>query len=259
MGSQVLQAALWGRNARDWASVQEDTGGAGYEFALEQLPLSSGVSLLDVGCGSGVFCSLAVKTGATVTGFDATAELIALAKVRVPDAIFFVGDMETLPFPDASFDVVTGFNSFQYAASVPNALAEARRVLKPGGLLLLMIWGNKQDNEAASYLATLGSLLPPPPPGAPGPFALTENNRLQDLLTEAGWEVVLCRDLPVIWDYPDMDTALTGLLSAGPATRAIEHSGFEKVRAATLEDARRYEQANGHVVYRNSYRIVLAK
>src|ERR1700743_3811606 len=188
MGSQAVQAGLWGRSARDWASIQEGTGRSGYDYALQQLSLSPGMQLLDVGCGSGIFCSLAVETGANIAGFDATGTLIEIARERVPGGNFQTGDMEALPFPDASFDIVTGFNSFQYAASVPNALAEARRVLKPGGRLLLMIWGNKQDCEAPPYLAAVGRMLPPPPPGAPGPFALSEGNRLEQLLTEAGFQ-----------------------------------------------------------------------
>ena len=68
-----------------------------------------------------------------------------------------------------SLAVATGFNSFQYAASVTNALAEAHRVLKPGGRLVVMIWGNKEDCEALSYLKAVGSMLPPPPPGPDSP------------------------------------------------------------------------------------------
>ena len=67
------------------------------------------------------------------------------------------------------FDAVTGFNSFQYAASPEAALREARRVLRPGGRLLAAVWAPPELCELAGHLAAVGRLLPPPPPGAPGP------------------------------------------------------------------------------------------
>ena len=258
MGSQAIQAALWGRNPANWASIQEVTSVKAYEHALDYLRLKPTDTLLDIGCGAGYFCSLAAAHTKNITGFDATTPLLEIAHRRSPEVKFETGDMESLPFDDEKFDVVTGFNSFQYAAVVPNALKEAHRVLKPGGRLLAMIWGNKEDCEAATYLAAIGRLLPPPPPGAPGPFALSEEGKLEDLLTTAGFTITSTTDLPTTWDYPDLATALKGLLSAGPATRAIDHSGYEKVYAAISEAAQPYLQPNGHVVYHNKFRIVTA-
>ncbi len=132
--------------------------------------------------------------------------------------------MEDLPLPDESYDVVTGFNSFQYATTISNALAEAHRVLKPGGRLVAVIWGNKEDCQAAISLGAIGSLLPPPPPGTPGPFALSEQQLLEKTLEKAGFTILQSTDIDSIWDYPDVATALRGLLSAGPSYKAIAWS-----------------------------------
>ncbi|MBS1662528.1 MAG: class I SAM-dependent methyltransferase [Bacteroidetes bacterium] len=258
MGSQATQALLWGRSPQEWSYIQEPTGQAGYDYALKELKLTTKDKLLDVGCGSGLFASQALKTGAQITGLDATEVLIAEAKKRASAATFLSGEMEELPFTDASFDVVTGFNSFQYAASVNNAFIEALRVLKPGGRLVVMIWGNKEDCEAATYLKAVGSMLPPPPPGAPGPFALTENHLLETTLQSIGFKIISNNDIPTVWDFPDTTTALQGLLSAGPAVRAIDHSGREKVQEAITNAMQPYVQSNGHVVYHNKFRVVLA-
>jgi SAM-dependent methyltransferase len=258
MGSQAAQAALWGRSPRDWASIQEATGQAGYDQALKLLQLGSSDHLLDIGCGSGLFANQAAATGAVVSGLDATASLIEEAKKRAPGLRFYVGEMEELPFEAGAFDIVTGFNSFQYAASVPAALTEAKRVLRPGGRLVVMIWGNKEDCEAATYLKAVGSMLPPPPPGAPGPFALTEDRRLETLLETAGFVIRNNDDIPTTWDFPDTATALRGLLSAGPAVKAIDHSGREKVEAAVLAAMAPYVQPDDRVVYHNKFRVVLA-
>lgn len=119
-----------------------------------------------------------------------------------------------------------------------------------------MIWGNKEECEAATYLKAAGSLMPPPPPGAPGPFALSENGMLEGLITQAGFTITESADMPWIWDYPDMDTAMRGLLSAGPVTRAIEHSGFNKVYETLKAAAEPFIKSNGHVVYNNKFRVV---
>jgi ubiquinone/menaquinone biosynthesis C-methylase UbiE len=259
MGSGAIQGKLWGQRPEDWATIQEETGKDGYLYVLNFLKLNTTDKLLDVGCGSGLFSNLAHQQGATVTGIDATEELIAQAKLRDPSLAFLVGEMEELPFADSSFDVVCGFNSFQYAASTKNALTEAKRVLKNGGKLVATVWGNKEDCEAATYLKAVGSLLPPPPPGAPGPFALSENQLLENILQEIGLKIIDNTDVPSVWDYPDIETALKGLLSAGPAAKAIEHSGFEKVYETIAAAAQPYVQGNGHVVYKNKFRIVIAE
>lgn len=258
MGSQPIQAHLWGRSAQDWSNIQEPTGQAGYDYALKALALGSTENLLDIGCGSGLFCSQAINTGAAVTGLDATAAMIGAAKQRAPHVKFLTGEMEELPFPDAAFTVVTGFNSFQYAATISNAFAEAKRVLVPGGRLVTMIWGNKEDCEAATYLKAVGSMLPPPPPGAPGPFALTENHLLETTLETAGFTITSNEDIPSVWDFPDTTVALRGLLSAGPAIKAIDHSGKEKVGEAVSAALQPYIKPNGHVVYHNKFRVVIA-
>ena len=258
MGSQAMQSKLWGQRVKDWSTIMEPTGMAGYEYALHFLQPKPSEKILDVGCGSGVFISLAMKTGAEVTGFDGTEQLIEAAKLRNPSVQFFLGDMEELPFPDASFDIVCGFNSFQYASNVKGALLEAKRVVKDSGKLVTMIWGAKEDCEAATYFKALGTLLPPPPPGAPGPFALTENHLLESILKELGLTILDSTDVDSIWDYPDAETALKGLLSAGPAAKAIEHAGYEEVYNALSEDVQRHS-SNGHIVYKNKFRVVISE
>ncbi|MDP9076981.1 MAG: class I SAM-dependent methyltransferase [Bacteroidota bacterium] len=259
MGSAAIQGPLWGKQSENWATIQEQTGNAGYVYALNFLNLDPATQLLDVGCGSGVFSSLASATGAYVTGIDASQALIEKAQQRGTTAKFTTGEMEELPFADHTFDVVVGFNSFQYAANINNAFSEVCRVLKPGGKLVVMIWGNKEDCEAASNLAAIGSLLPPPPPGAPGPFALSENQLLEKTLEAIGFKILSNEDISTVWDYPNTSIALKGLLSSGPAARAIANSGLEKVQETVMKSFEPYIRDNGHVVYHNKFRIVISE
>jgi ubiquinone/menaquinone biosynthesis C-methylase UbiE len=60
----------------------------------------------------------------------------------VPDGVFCLGELESLPFANGAFDLVTGFNSFQYAANPGAALAEAKWVVKPGAHVVVVTWGD---------------------------------------------------------------------------------------------------------------------
>src|SRR5690349_15705842 len=104
-GTAAAQGELWGVRARDWAEVQEGLARPLYEAVLRKTGIGTATRVLDVGCGSGLFCVVAAERGARVTGIDATAPFIAIARERVPDADFRVGEMEVLPYGDKTFDV----------------------------------------------------------------------------------------------------------------------------------------------------------
>ena len=259
MGSKTIQGHLWGQRPDDWADVQEKTGNSGYLYVLGRHEIKAADNLLDVGCGSGLFAGMAHLNGINVTGIDASDQMIAKARQRTPAITFLTGEMEELPFSDDSFDVVCGFNSYQYAADVKNAFTESKRVLKTGGKIIVMIWGDKENCEAASYLKAVGSLLPLPPPGSAGPFALSENRLLETMLTDSGFHITHQADISAIWDYESKNIAMKGLLSAGPAAKAIDHSGFDKVHTTLANAIAPYIQPDGHVIYQNEFRIVIAE
>ena len=259
MGSQKIQGELWGNKVNDWASIQEATSMPIYEHVLQFLKIKPGETLLDVGCGTGFFSDLAFKKGVDVTGLDASVQFNKHAKLRNPSINFIVGEMEELPFADNTFNIVCGFNSFQYAENIKNAFSEAKRVLKGNGKFAVIIWGNKEDCETATYMEAVGSLLPPPPPGSAGPFNLSENQLLEKTLEEIGFRIIDNTDVISIWDYPNADNALKGLMSSGPIARAIDICGFEKVYETIAAAIQPYIRQNGHVVYNNKFRVVISE
>lgn len=258
MGTAKAQGMLWGARPRDWAEVQEGTVVPLYEAVLSRIRVAPGMALLDVGCGAGMFCQMAARRGASVSGLDATEPFIAIARSRVPGGDFRVGEMEALPFADRQFDVVTGFNAFQYAASPVDALREARRVVRPGGFVVVAVWGKPEDTQASAYLAALGACLPPPPPGAPGPFALSQDGALEALAVAAGLAPVAVEEVDTLWVYADTETALRGLLSAGPAVRAVEHAGAQAVRAAVTQAIEPFRTASGSYELGNKFLYLVA-
>lgn len=237
-----INGSFWGQSARDWADIQEGKFAAGYHAALAAAGVGAGTRLLDAGCGAGGAAALAAARGAQVAGIDAAAPLLDIARERVPGGDFRHGDLEDLPFADAAFDVVTGFNSFQFAGNPAVALAEARRVTRPAGRVVVMTWSTPEGMEAAAIVAALRPLLPPPPPGAPGPFALSDETRLRAFAAEAGLEV---QDVDSPWVYPDEATALRGLGSSGVAARAAGIAGRAAVDAAHAAALAPFRQAGG--------------
>jgi SAM-dependent methyltransferase len=257
-GTAPIQGALWGARAADWSEIQEPQSLPLFRRVIELAGIGDGTDLLDAGCASGVLLAVARDAGANVTGLDAAAPLLEIAHRRVPEAEIVQGDLEALPFRDASFDVVAGINAFQYAASPVGALREAGRVLRPGGVVAAAVWGEADHCDAAPYVAALGACLPPPPPGAPGPFALSVPGALEALLVEAGFRPTHSEEVAAAWDYPDEDRLLRGLLAAGPAVKAIEHSGEDAVRLLTLEALAPFRRDGGGYYLENAFRLVIA-
>ena len=258
-GSAPAQGDLWGARARDYAEVQEPTFLPLYENVLARPEVANAGSILDVGCGAGLAAQVFSTTIGRVAGVDATAPFIEIARRRVPGGEFRVVEMEALPYEDGSFDVVTGFNAFQYAASPVNALREARRVVKPDGIIIIAVWGMPETCEAAGHLKALGSLMPPPPPGAPGPFALSDESKLRTFASEAGLIPDRVVDVSCPWVYPDLETALRGMLSAGPAERAVRASSFERARDAVAAAIECYRTASSGYHLNNTFRYLVAR
>jgi SAM-dependent methyltransferase len=257
-GTATVQGELWGARARDWAEVQEPAQREMYPPVFDAAGVGEGTSLLDVGCGSGVAAAIAHERGAKVCGLDAALPAVEIARERVPAGEFRVGELEALPYDDDSFDVVTGFCSFQYAADPVNALREARRVTRPGGTVAVLTWGQPERCEAAVLIKALGSLLPPPPPGAPGPFALSAPGALEDLVVQAGLTPGPAVEFSTRWDYPDRETMLRGYLSSGPAAKAMRAVGETRVAAAASDALAPFGTAMGGYTFENSWRYLLA-
>jgi ubiquinone/menaquinone biosynthesis C-methylase UbiE len=134
MGTAAVQGQIWGTRARNWADYQEGVAIPLYEEVIRKTGIGAGGSVLDIGCGSGIFCAMAARLGAQVSGMDASEPLVEIASRRVPQGDFRVGEMEVLPYPDGAFDIVTGFSSFQFAASPVTAVREASRVSAPASI-----------------------------------------------------------------------------------------------------------------------------
>jgi SAM-dependent methyltransferase len=104
---------------------------------LDRLPLAPGARLLDAGCGSGRTLDELVRYG-RVSGIDLSPQAVAAAQRRGHQDVR-VGRVEQLPFADGTFDVVTCLDVIEHTPDDRASLAELRRVVRPGGLLLATV------------------------------------------------------------------------------------------------------------------------
>jgi SAM-dependent methyltransferase len=229
MSTKTIQGKLWSVAPAYWAQHFEPWFLPMYKKVLDQLEPTEQHLLLDAGCGSGLFSYMAVKTGAEVIGIDAASGLLDLARRRNPKNNFLEEDLEDLPFADDSFHFVVGFNSFQYAGSFEKALTEAARVLKPKGKLVIGIWDKPEMSEATQVLKAIGTLLPPPLPGTPGPFALSEDGRIESVCERNGLRVINKITVPCPFVYKSVHEGIKSFMGTGPAAAAINNSSKEEV------------------------------
>ena len=102
-----------------------------------------GEAVLDVGCGTGALLRAILDgtPGVTIAGIDPCGEMLAVARKKLPGGSDLrESGAESLPFPDGSFDVVVSTSAFHYFRAPAAALAEMKRVLKPGGRIVITDW-----------------------------------------------------------------------------------------------------------------------
>jgi len=257
-GTAATQGELWSERADDWAAVHEHNLTPVYGAVLDLVHAGPDVAILEVGCGGGTALELAAERGAPVAAIAAAPAFVEIVRRRVPTGDVRVGDLQFLPWEDEAFDVVMGFNAFQYAADVRAALAEAQRVLRPGGAIAMLVWGPLEECEIASHLIALRPLMPPPPPDAPGPFALSQPGALRALVAGAGFDVEIIADAAGPFVYATEEIAMRGLMSSGPCVDVVRQAGEDAVAKAIRDGIAPYRQADGSYRFENTWRFAIA-
>lgn len=132
-------SAFWNERARLYDSEFDQPGAFGHalrsrlEVTLEALGNGPG-TILDAGMGPGRLCAILADRGWTVSGIDASDEMVTLARLRLPEAEkrLLLAPIEDVPLEAGTFDAVVATGVLEYAA-VPKALGEIARLLRPGG------------------------------------------------------------------------------------------------------------------------------
>ena len=151
-------------------------------------------SVLDVGCGTGVVALTAAHLGARVRGLDLAPALIEQAKKNAAlagvEIDFQEGDVEALPYDNATFDVVLSQFGHMFAPRPEVAIAEMLRVLKPNGTIAFSTW--PPEHFVGQMFALVGKYQPPPPGAAPPP-QWGDPNIIRERLGEAVTDIMFDR------------------------------------------------------------------
>jgi SAM-dependent methyltransferase len=161
-----------------------------------RLDPAEGICVLELACGTGVLTEQLrqrLPPGSTIIATDLSESMIrhALAcRGRLAGTTFQVCDATNLPFEDHSMDAIVSQFGLMFFPDKARALGETRRVLKPGGQLLVNVWGPAEANPIWHHLeAVLTDLFPlEPRPFMPTPFVLSDPAALSQLAAHAGFQ-----------------------------------------------------------------------
>ncbi len=153
--------------------------------------LESGSHILDVGCGSGVVTRYLIEKGYQVTGIDISQKMLDLAKHRVPEATFKIGDMTKLEFDDSSFNgIVSTYAVFHIPRSEHSKLfLDFRRILKKRGVLLFSVGANPEGTDGV-WDWDVGN-------GVPMFWSFYSPEKTVELLKSADFEIIFERSVEI--------------------------------------------------------------
>lgn len=220
------------------------------EWLVSELAPHPGQTLLELGAGvgdTGFAAAANVGERGRLISSDFSPAMVAVARRRgtqlgLRNVDYQVIDAEHIELDADSVDGVLCQSGYMLTADPATALAETRRVLRPGGRLALSVWGAPERNPWASIGAMIlveRGHMPAPQPGAPGVFSLADQERIRALLDGAGFGSVRTEEVPVRFRFRDLAAYERWVVDvAGPfamVVRGLPEDEREVLRARLRE------------------------
>jgi ubiquinone/menaquinone biosynthesis C-methylase UbiE len=222
---RVLVAQQFGSTARAYLDSVTHATGQDLEWLTAEVAAQPGAAVLDLGCGAGHASFAVAPHSGAVTAYDPTAQMLDVVRREAPARGFAnihtaQGVAEALPFPDAHFELAISRYSAHHWHNVPAALREVRRVLKPGGRMLLIDTSGGESPLLDTHLQTIELLRDP---------SHIRNYSAPEwiaMFREAGFEASLRQRWPLTLEFsgwvermrtpPDRVTAIHAVWAAAP-------------------------------------------
>ena len=206
--------------------------------------------LLDVACGTGELTAAALQRGARAEGVDFAATMVGKAREKYPAARFNEGDAEHLPYDNSTFDTVVCAFGLLHLQDPERAIAEGRRVLKPGGRYTFTVWGNV-DQGGDFFKLVMGAItrhgtLDVPLPPAPPIFRFADFQECNRALTAAGFNAPSVRILQLQWRTKKpqdiLDLIYKSIVRTPMILQAQAEDARERIHRAIVEGAESYRK-----------------
>lgn len=223
---------------------------------LEAGHVKEGDHVLDLACGTGVVAREAttwVGESGHVVGLDKDRAMLSVAQLSEPKVVWEVGDAAAMPFDDSSFDVIICQAGLMFFPDQASAVAEMRRVLRPGGSLVIHVWAqcDAQDAFADVLERHVGRKAAD---NYRTPWNLKDPTKLLDLIRKGGFADPRLMTEPGTATYPSMEVFLEGasgiLVSVEANTQRLKHDA-----GAAMKD---YIGPDGIVKFREPAHVVTA-
>jgi SAM-dependent methyltransferase len=250
-----FERAGWERAAEYYASAFGSVTAQIAGALLDAVRAEPGTRVLDVATGPGFVAAAAAARGARVTGLDFSPAMIADARRRHEGITFQEGDAEALPFDGGTFDAVVMNFGLLHLARPDAAIAEAHRVLRPGGRYAFTVWAS--PDQAVGFgivlkaIETFGRTDVPLPEGPPF-FRFSAVEESQRTLAGAGFVDADARVAALTWSVDSAEQIFDALSRGGVRTAAVLRAQTPDALDAIRSAVRRSVEG-----YRNGDRFVL--
>ncbi|MET9222796.1 SAM-dependent methyltransferase [Streptomyces sp. NPDC088197] len=254
--------------ARDWAEIQERMLVPLYESVYDRLEVGADTRLLGLGCGAGLALLLAADRGAAVTGFETDEQRLALARERLLPAHPWGGPARargrtrlTAGVPHrltGGFDLVTAFDPAAPAAELLPSLCAAAATADPDTAIVLAGWGPPERCATSRVLRVATRLAEPRGPAA-REVRLSGRDDLENLALAAGLRPDGSGRVSCPFGYPDLPSAVRGLLSTGLFDAAVEATDRQQVDKEIAEALHPYRRPDGSVRMENVFRYLIVR